>query len=110
MNIITNAARLKIYIGENDKHNGKPLYELIVLMARKKGLAGATVTRGILSFGKSSRIHSSKVLRLSEDLPIIIDIVDDKARLHEFLKDIETFIDSVGGLVTLEDAEVHSYR
>jgi PII-like signaling protein len=110
MEIANSAARLKIYIDENDKHKGKPLYELIVLMARKKGLAGATVTKGILSFGKSSRLHSSKVLRLSEDLPIIIDIVDNKDKLHEFLKDIEGFLESVGGLITLEDAEVHSYR
>ena len=110
MKLSDKATRLKIYIDENDKHKGKPIYEIIVLMARKKGLAGATVTRGILSFGKSSRLHSSKVLRLSEDLPIIIDIVDDKVKLHEFLKEIEDLLQSVGGLVTFEDAEVHSYR
>ncbi len=110
MQLSDKATRLKIYIDENDKHKGKPIYEIIVLMARKNGLAGATVTRGILSFGKSSRLHSSKVLRLSEDLPIIIDIVDDKVKLHEFLKEIEDLLQSVGGLVTFEDAEVHSYR
>jgi PII-like signaling protein len=110
MQLPNRATRLKIYIDEGDKYKSKPIYEIIVMKAREKCLAGATVTKGILSFGRSSRLHSSKVLRLSEDLPIIIDIVDEKEKLHKFLKEIEPLMESVGGLVTFEDAEVHSYR
>jgi len=99
---------LRILIGENDKHEGKPLYEWLVLKAREMGLAGATVTRGIMGFGGNSRIHTSKILRLSEDLPIVVEIVDVQEKLEPYLSEIDDAID--GGLATLEKAQVHFYR
>ena len=99
---------LRILIGENDKHDGKPLYEWLVLKAREMGLAGATVTRGIMGFGGNSRIHTSKILRLSEDLPIVVEIVDVQEKLEPYLSEIDDAID--GGLATLEKAQVHFYR
>ena len=99
---------LRILIGENDKHEGKSLYEWLVLKAREMGLAGATVTRGIMGFGGNSRIHTSKILRLSEDLPIVIEIVDVQEKLEPYLSEIDDAID--GGLATLEKAQVHFYR
>ena len=99
---------LRIFIGESDKHEGKPLYEWIVIKAKENGLAGATVIRGLMGFGANSRIHTSKILRLSLDLPIIIEIVDTNEKLANFLSDIEPVIKE--GLVTLEKAEVHIYR
>ena len=99
---------LRIFIGESDKLHGRPLYEVIVKEARKKGLAGATVLRGFLGFGANSRIHTSKVLRLSEDLPIIIEIVDDEEKIESFLPELDKMIDE--GLVTLEKVRVIAYR
>ncbi|HEX5132304.1 MAG TPA: DUF190 domain-containing protein [Candidatus Krumholzibacteria bacterium] len=99
---------LRIFIGESDKHGGKPLYEWIVTQARARGLAGATVLRGIMGFGANSHIHTAKIMRLSEDLPIVVEIVDTREKLETFLGEIE---DSIGaGLATLEKAEVRFYR
>ena len=99
---------LRILIGESDKHDGKPLYEWLVLKAREMGLAGATVFRGIMGFGANSRIHTSKILRLSDDLPIIIEIVDTRDKLEKFLTETDHVFH--GGLATLEKARVHFYR
>ncbi len=99
---------LRIFIGESDKHEGKPLYEWIVRQARGRSLAGATVCRGIEGFGRASRIHSAKILRLSEDLPIIIEIVDVAEKIDSFIKLIDPVID--GGLITVENVHVRLYR
>ena len=99
---------LRIFIGENEKYQGKPLYEWIVLKAREQGLAGATVLRGMMGFGANSRIHTSKILRLSEDLPIIIELVDTDENLKKFLFSVDAAIKE--GLVTLEKAQVLFYR
>ena len=100
---------LRIFIGEADKHEGKPLYEWIVLQAREQGLAGATVLRGMMGFGASTRkIHTFRFDTLSEDLPIIVEIVDTSERLDQFLELIQPHIK--GGLATLEKAQVKLYR
>lgn len=107
MKIPEQALLLRIYIGENDSHEGAPLYEAIVLKARERHLAGATVTRGALGFGRSSRLHTAKILRLSADLPLIVEIVDSEERINDFLPELETMMGS--GLVTLEKARVLRY-
>ncbi len=99
---------LRIFIGESDKHGGRPLYEWIVTRARERGLAGATVLRGIMGFGANSHIHTAKILRLSEDLPIVVEIVDTREKLESFLDDIEGSVHA--GLATLEKADVRFYR
>lgn len=100
---------LRIFIGEQDKHAGKPLYEWIVLQARQQGLAGATVLRGIMGFGANSRvIHTFKIERLSEDLPIVVEIVDTREKLEAFMALIDGTIPA--GLATLEKAQVRFYR
>lgn len=99
---------LRIFIGENDKRDGKPLYEWIVLTARERGLAGATVLRGLMGFGAHSRLHTFKIERLSEDLPIIIEIVDTAEKLEALLTVIGPMIEE--GLATLEKAQVRFYR
>jgi PII-like signaling protein len=99
---------LRIFIGEGNRHEGRPLYEWIVLQAKQMGLAGATVLRGIMGYGANSRIHTSKIMRLSEDLPIIIEIVDTPENLAAFLTHIDTVIGE--GLATLEKADVQFYR
>ncbi len=99
---------LRIFVGESDKYKGRPLYEWIVQQARVEGLAGATVVRGILGFGAHSRLHSFKIERLSEDLPIIVEMVDTRERLQSFLALVDKEI--VEGLATLERAEVRFYR
>ena len=99
---------LRIFIGESDKHEGKPLYEWIILKAREHGLAGATAWRGMMGFGAHSRIHTFKIERLSEDLPVIIEIVDTREKLESFLTVIDNEIEE--GLVTLEKAEIRFYR
>src|SRR5512140_680171 len=99
---------LRIFIGESDKALGKPLYEQIVLKAREQGLAGATVLRGIMGFGAHSRLHTFKIERLSEDLPIIVEIVDTREKLENFLALIDPQIEE--GLATLEKAQVRLYR
>jgi uncharacterized protein len=108
MHLPSEAQLLRIFIGEGDKFEGKPLYEAIVLLARQKGLAGATVIRGLMGFGADSRMHTAKILRLSEDLPIIVEIVDTPERIATFLPQIDSMIKE--GLVTLEKATVFAYR
>jgi uncharacterized protein len=99
---------LRIFIGESDKWHGKPLYEAIVLKARELHLAGATVLRGPMGFGANSRLHTAKILRLSEDLPMVIEIVDAKEKIDELLAHIDEMVTE--GLVTLEKVQVIKYR
>jgi PII-like signaling protein len=99
---------LRIFIGESDRYDGKPLYEWLVILAKEQGLAGATVLRGLMGFGANSRIHTSKILRLSLDLPIVVEIVDSPEKINGYLQRIEHIITE--GLVTLEKAEVHIYK
>lgn len=99
---------LRVFIGEGDKWHGKPLYEAIVRKARELHLAGATVLRGPMGFGAKSRLHTAKILRLSEDLPIVIEIVDSKAKIDELMPHIDEMVQE--GLVTLERVEVIKYR
>jgi hypothetical protein len=111
MKITGDGKLLRIFLGESDRHGGKPLYEAIVLKARELGLAGATVWRGIEGFGAASRIHTAKILRLSEDLPIVIEIVDSEDKIRAALPALDAMIEAAGcgGLVTLEKAEVIRY-
>lgn len=102
------ARLLRIFIGESDKWQGQPLHEAIVLEAKRHGLAGATVFKGIMGFGAHSRIHSAKVLQLSEDLPLMIEIVDSEEKIRAFLPLLDTMVRE--GLVTLERVEVIRYR
>ncbi len=99
---------LRIYVGESDRWHDRPLYEAIVLRARQMGLAGATVLRGLMGFGASSRIHTAKLLRLSEDLPVVIEIADEAERIEAFLPVLDDMIGE--GLVTLENVRVILYR
>jgi len=99
---------LRIFIGESDKHQGVPLYEWIVRRAREEGLAGATVLRGLEGFGAHSRLHTARILRLSTDLPIVIEIVDTEEKIEAFLPAIDAAIGE--GLVTIEKVEVRFYR
>ncbi|MBX9772201.1 MAG: DUF190 domain-containing protein [Candidatus Obscuribacterales bacterium] len=103
-----NGHLLRVFIGETDKHEGKPLYEWIVRSAKEYGLAGATVIRGIEGFGAHSRIHTTKILDLSTDLPIIIEIVDELQKIEDFLSAIEGAINE--GLVTVEKVHIRLYR
>jgi uncharacterized protein len=99
---------LRIFIGESDRHDGKLLYEWIVLKAREAGLAGATVMRGMMGFGAHSRLHTFKIERLSQDLPIIVEIVDTRDKLEGFLAVIDKEIEE--GMATLEEIKIHFYR
>lgn len=99
---------LRIFIGEADKWQGKPLYEAIVLLARKNGLAGATVVKGSMGFGCKSHLHTSKLLELSSDLPIIIEIVDSEEKISQFLPSLDEMVKE--GLITLEKVNVLMYR
>ena len=108
MKIPEDGCLLRIFIGEGDRWQGAPLYESIVLKARELHLAGATVLRGPMGFGATSRLHTTKVLRLSEDLPIIIEIVDSRPKIEEFIPHIDEMVQE--GLVTLERVEVIKYR
>lgn len=99
---------LRIFIGEQDKWQGQPLYEAIVQLARRQGLAGTTCLKGFLGFGAKSHLHTAKLLRLSEDLPIIIEIVDSDEKIQQFLPHLDAMI--TDGLVTLERVEVLAYR
>jgi uncharacterized protein len=103
-----NGHLLRIFIGESDKHEGKPLYEWIVLKAKEFGLAGSTVLRGIEGFGLQSRIHTSKILRLSEDLPIVIEIIDTIDKIEEFLPLVDGAVKE--GLATVEKVNIRFYR
>lgn len=102
------AKLLRIFIGESDKWHGKSLYEAIVLKARELHLAGATVLRGPMGFGAHSRLHTTKIMRLSEDLPIVIEIVDTEDRINQMLPHIDEMVSE--GLVTLEKVQVIQYR
>ena len=107
MQIPKQALLLRIFFGEDDKLGGRPLYEAIVLKAREMHLAGATVLRGPMGFGASSRLHTTKILRLSEDLPLVIEIVDSEEKINEFLPVLDGMMSS--GLVTLEKVQVLQY-
>lgn len=99
---------LRIFIGEQDRFDGKPLYEALVLKAREHGLAGATVIRGDMGYGRSSVLHTSKILRLSEDLPMVVEIVDSLVKIEKFLPVVDEMMGD--GMVTLEKVQVISYR
>ncbi len=107
MQIPKQALLLRIFIGEDDKFAGAPLYEAIVLKAREQQIAGATVFRGPMGFGASSRLHTTKILRLSEDLPLVIEIVDSEDKINAFLPVLDGMMSS--GLVTLEKVQVLQY-
>lgn len=107
MPIPRQAMLLRIYLGEDDKFQHQPLYEAIVLKAREKHLAGATVLRGPMGFGHSSHLHTAKILRLAENLPVVVEIVDAEERIRGFLPELDGMIGS--GLVTLEQIEVLQY-
>jgi PII-like signaling protein len=108
MQIPTDSLLLRIFIGESDRWKHQPLYEAIVLKARELHLAGATVLRGPMGFGRSSRLHTAKILRLSMDLPLVIEIVDSPEKIDSFLPVLDEMIG--GGLVTLEKVKVIHYR
>ncbi len=108
MQLPKEAELLRIFIGESDRLDGRPLYEAIVEIARREGLAGATVLRGTLGFGANSRIHTAKVLRLSEDLPMVIEIVDAPEKIAAFLGLLDGIVKE--GLITLEKVRVLAYR
>jgi PII-like signaling protein len=108
MTLPTESLLLRIFIGESDRCDGRPLYEAIVLKARAAGLAGATVLRSPMGFGATSRLHTAKILRLSADLPLIIEIVDEEAKINAFLPVLDGIMG--GGLVTLEKVRVLHYR
>jgi PII-like signaling protein len=107
MKVPRDAMLLRVFIGESDRHHGHPLYESIVLKAREMHIAGATVLRAPMGYGHSSRLHTTKILRLSEDLPIVIEIVDSEAKINEFLPVLDGMMGS--GLVTLEKVQVLRY-
>jgi uncharacterized protein len=107
MQLPKQAVLLRIFIGENDKFDGRPLYEAVVMKAREMQLAGATVLRGPMGFGKSSLIHTDKILRLSMDLPLVIEIVDSEEKINAFLPVLDEMMES--GLVTLEKLQVLQY-
>lgn len=108
MTIPEDGSLLRIFIGESDRHGHQPLYEAIVLKAREQGLAGATVLRGVMGFGKHSILHTAKILRLSEDLPMVIEIVDSAEKIDGFLPTLNEMI--TDGLVTLERVKVLQYK
>ena len=108
MEIPRDAVCLRIFIGESDRFEHKPLYEAIVIKAREAHLAGATVLRGPMGFGKSSRLHTAKILRLSMDLPLVIEIIDSNEKIQAFLPTLNQMMS--GGLVTLENVQVIDYR
>ena len=113
MEFVGERTLMRVFIGESDRcrsgrHRGKPLYEAILLMLRENGIAGATVVRGIAGFGASARIHTEKILRLSLDLPIIVEVVETEENIQAMLPELDVLID--GGLITLERARVVLYR
>ena len=99
---------LRVFVGESDRWEGRPLHEVIVLRARERGLAGATVLRGLAGFGAHSRIHTASVLRLSEDLPIVVEIADTPERIAAFLPELDAMVRE--GMVTVEDVHIVAYR
>ena len=107
MHLPKDAILLRIFLGEDDRHHGQPLHQAIVLAAREMHLAGATVLRGPMGFGHSSRLHTAKILRLSQDLPVVIEIVDGEEKINAFLEVLDDMMGS--GLVTLEKVRVINY-
>lgn len=108
MKLSGEAKLLRVFVGESDQHQGRPLYEEIVQRAQQAGLAGATVLRGTLGFGANSRIHTAKILRLSEDLPMVVEITDTTDKIDGFLPQLDGLIEE--GLATVEKVEVIIYR
>jgi PII-like signaling protein len=108
MTLPRNGKLLRIFVGENDRYEGRPLFEWIVRAARENGLAGATVLRGLEGFGAASRLHTAKILRLSSDLPIVVEIVDTEEKIEAFLPLIDAAVHD--GLATVERVEVRFYR
>ena len=108
MSIPEDGYLLRIFVGESDRHGQRPLYEVIVLKAREQGLAGATVLRGLMGFGKHSVLHTAKILRLSEDLPMVVEIVDSREKIDSFVSLLDEMISD--GLVTLERVKVIHYK
>ncbi len=106
------AKLLRIFIGESDKFGQQPLYETIVFEAKKQGLSGATVTRGIMGFGANSNVHSAKLFEISSDMPLVIEIVDTEDKIRDFTITVEHLFEQTksGGLITLEKAEVIRYK
>ncbi|MGO3934346.1 DUF190 domain-containing protein [Rhodopseudomonas pseudopalustris] len=109
MDLPKEAVLLRIYIGEDDRFESTPLHEAIVLKARELHLAGATVLRGPVGYGKSSRLHTAKILRLSQDLPLVIEIVDSEQAINGFLPELNVMMNGSSGLVTLEKVQVIQY-
>ena len=107
-----NAKLLRIFIGESDKAGHQPLYEAIVFEAKKQGLSGATVTRGIMGFGANSKVHTVKLFEISSDLPMVVEIVDTEEKIRSFIKVVEHLFEATksGGLITVEKAEVIRYK
>ena len=108
MTIPEDGSLLRIFVGESDRQGHHPLYEAIVLKARERGLAGATVLRGVMGFGKHSTLHTAKILRLSEDLPMVIEIIDSAEKINDFLPVLDDMIKD--GLVTVERVRVLQYK
>ncbi len=107
-----NAKLLRIFIGENDKSGQQPLYETIVFEAKKQGLFGATVLRGVMGFGANSKVHTTKLFEISSDLPLIVEIVDTEEKIRDFTKIVEHLFEQTksGGLITIEKVEVIRYK
>src|SRR5262245_59560730 len=108
MKISEEGQLLRVFVGESDKWEGKPLYEALVFKAREMGLAGATMLRGLMGYGAASRVHTAKILRLSEDLPVIVEIVDSSEKIASFLPIIDEMVQE--GLVTLERVQIILYH
>src|SRR3989338_3583866 len=108
MKIPTDGKLLRIFIGESDKWHGKPLYQSIVELAKERRMAGATAIKGFMGFGCKSHMHTTKLLRLSEDLPVIIEIVDSEEKINRFLPSLDSMVQE--GLITLESVNVVMYR
>lgn len=108
MTLLDKAERIRIYIGEDDKYNGRPLSDVIIEEARKTGLAGATVFRGMSGFGANSLIHTSKILRLSEDLPVVVEIIDHPEAIEPFISQLDSMLNE--GMITREPVSVIAYR
>ncbi|MFV2062039.1 MAG: DUF190 domain-containing protein [Chloroflexota bacterium] len=108
MKIEGTALLVRIYVGESDKFQGRPLYQAIVEFLRERGLAGTTVLRGIEGFGRNARLHTTRILRLSEDLPILIEVVDEEEKIRAVLPELDGMVSE--GLITLEKVEVIAYR
>lgn len=108
MKLSSNGKLLRIFVDEQDKWKGQPLYEAIILLAKKEGMAGATALKGFMGFGAKSRLHTSKILRLSEDLPIVIEIVDSEENINSFLPYLDEMVQE--GMITMENVNVVCYR